>query len=205
VRRVPIADLNASPKKIAEVKGLLAGGGIAAIPTETSYGLAADPRSPEGVRRVFEAKGREERKPLPVAFATREQLEGLGTVASEDVLARYFDIWPAPLTVILPLENPIAASCDCRDLAVRIPAYPELVLLLEAIGAVTATSANRSGEEPANDPDEVVRIFEGTVDLLVDGGPTPGGRPSTLLDATRDPPAVLRPGAFPWPVPGARL
>lgn len=199
MRRVSIADLNASPKKIAEVRRLLAGGGVAAIPTETSYGLAADPWSPEGVRRIFEAKGREGGKALPVAFAKREQLERLGTIASDDVLARYFDIWPAPLTVILPLEKPIAASCDRPNLAVRIPAYPELVLLLEAIGPVTATSANRSGEEPVNDPDQIVRIFRGTVDLLVDGGPSPGGLPSTLLDATRNPPAVLRLGAFPWP------
>jgi L-threonylcarbamoyladenylate synthase len=200
MRRVSIADLIASPEEVREFRKLLALGRVAAIPTETFYGLAADPRSPEGLRRVFDAKGREEGKPVPVVFATRDQLEELGTAASDDLLARYLDIWPAPLTVVLPLTKPIAASRGRKNLALRIPACRELVRLLEAVGPVTATSANRSGLEASTDPDEVGRIFEGSVDLLVDGGPTPGGRPSTLLDATVDPPVVLRPGAFPWPV-----
>jgi len=199
MRRVRIADLIASPEEIGELRIFLAQGRLVAIPTETFYGLAVDPTSREGVRRVFEAKGREEGKPVPVIFATRKQLEELGAAPPDDVLARYFGIWPAPLTVVLPLKKPIAASGDRPNLALRIPACPELVRLLEAIGPVTATSANRSGEAPLTDPDEVARIFEGAVDLLVDGGPTPGGRPSTLLDATMDPPVVLRPGAFSWP------
>ena len=199
LRRVAIADLNASPLEIAGLKRLLARGRLAAIPTETFYGLAADPRSAEGVRRVFEAKRRDDRKPLPVVFARREQLERLGAAVPEDVLARYLVLWPAPLNVILPLKRPIAASRGRASLAVRIPACPDLVSLLEAIGPVTATSANRADEPPLSEPDEVARTFEGMVALLVDGGPTPGGKPSTLLDATVDPPVVLRPGAFPWP------
>lgn len=199
MRRVAIADLNASPEELAGLQSLLARGGVAAIPTETFYGLAADPRSLEGVSRVFRSKGRDDGKPLPVVFATPEQLGRLGAAVAEDVLARYLELWPAPLTVILRLSEPIAASRDRPNLAVRIPACPELVVLLETIGPVTATSANRSFEPPASDPDEVSRIFEGAIDLLVDGGHTPGGRPSTLLDATVDPPLLLRPGAFPWP------
>lgn len=200
MRRVSIADLIASPQEIGRFRKLLASGRLAAIPTETFYGLAVDPRNPGGLQRIFDAKGREEGKPVPVVFATRDQLEELGVAASDDLLGRYLDIWPAPLTVVLPLTRPIAASRGRPNLALRIPAYPGLVCLLGAVGPVTATSANRSGEEPLTDPNEVARIFEGSVELLVDGGRTPGGRPSTLLDATVDPPLVLRSGAFSWPV-----
>jgi L-threonylcarbamoyladenylate synthase len=199
VRRVGIAELIVSPQQIRELARGLDAGSIAAIPTETFYGLAASPRSAPGVRRVFDAKRRDDGKPLPVVVANREQLLGLGVSARKDLLTRCFRIWPAPLTVVLPLSKPIPASRGHASLAVRVPGLPELVRLLEAVGPLTATSANRAGESPLCDPDEVARAFEGVVDLLVDGGPTPGGRPSTLLDATVDPPIVLRRGAYPWP------
>ena len=170
-----------------------------ALPTETFYGLAADPRNEGGVRRIVEAKGRDDRKPLPVVFATPEQLAGLGVAAPGTLRDRYLAIWPAPLTVVLPLEKPIAASRGLATLAVRIPADTNLRRLLEAIGAVTATSANRSDAPALEDPDEVARVFAGRVDLLVDGGKTPGRLPSTIIDATVDPPLLLRRGAYPWP------
>jgi L-threonylcarbamoyladenylate synthase len=192
-------DLNASREEITRLKTLLVGGGIAAIPTETFYGLAADPKSREGVERILVAKGRAGRNPLPVVFANRTDLAALGVAATEEKLARWFGLWPSPLTVVLPLDEPIAASLDRPSLAVRLPASPPLLCLLDAIGPVTATSANRSGEPPLADPDEVARLFEGTVDLLVDGGKTTGENPSTLIDATVEPPVLLRPGAFPWP------
>ena len=72
-------------------------------------------------------------------------------------------------------------------------------MLLESAGALTGTSANRSGGPPLSDPEEVVKSFGESLDLLVDGGRTPGKKPSTLLDATVEPAALLRAGAFPWP------
>src|SRR5262249_28883705 len=115
------------------------------------------------------------------------------------ILDRYEDLWPAPLSVVLALKNPIAASRGQAKVAVRIPASPDLVRLLDATGPLTATSANRSGEPPLADPDEVARLFDDRIDLLVDGGETPGGLPSTIVDATVEPPVLLRAGAFPWP------
>ena len=199
LRRVSLGRLEGSPEEIRGLRALLAAGGVAAVPTETFYGLAADPKNENGVRRVVEAKGRDDRKPLPVVFATREQLAGLGVAAPKALLDRYLALWPAPLTVVLPLEMPIAASRGSPTLAVRIPAATDLRSLLEKIGAVTATSANRSDAPPLDDPDEVARVFAGRVDLLVDGGKTPGRLPSTLIDATVDPPVLLRRGAYPWP------
>jgi L-threonylcarbamoyladenylate synthase len=180
---------------------------VAAVPTETFYGLAADPLSPAGVERVLAIKGRPEGKPLLVLFGERRQLAPLGVAASAESLDRFFRIWPAALTVVLPLAAPIPASLGAPTLAVRVPAHPQLAALLARVGPITGTSANRSGEAPCADADAVEALLGGgeldVLDILVDGGATPGGPPSTLLDATREPPVVLRPGAFAWP-PRAR-
>lgn len=181
------------------MRELLEKGGIAAVPTETFYGLAADPRSDRGVAQIFRAKGRDDGKPLPVIVAGEAQLTALGIEVAPEALARWLTIWPAPLTVVLPLARPIAASRGGRTLGVRVPAASATRRLLEAAGPMTATSANRSGGPPCDDPDAVEALFEGELDLLVDGGRTPGGEPSTVVDATFDPPRVLRAGAFAWP------
>jgi L-threonylcarbamoyladenylate synthase len=199
LRRVRLDRLLESAEEIARLRELLSGGGVAAIPTETFYGLAADPASVLGIARIFGAKGRAEDKPLPVVFASRDQLESLGVESTRDSLDRWFEVWPAPLTVVLPIRRPIMASRGHSSLGVRIPALPGLVRLLESTGPLTATSANRAGDPPFSDPDAVAAAFDGGVDLLIDAGPTPGGKPSTVLDALADPPGVIRPGAFPWP------
>jgi len=97
------------------------------------------------------------------------------------------------------IAAPLPASCGAPTIAVRIPAHAQLRSLLEETGPMTATSLNRSGQEPCVDPDDAERLFGDELDVLVDGGITAGGPPSTLLDATVDPPRVLRAGAFPWP------
>jgi tRNA threonylcarbamoyl adenosine modification protein (Sua5/YciO/YrdC/YwlC family) len=199
VRRIPLADLLASEEKIAELAALLRSGGVAAIPTETFYALAADPRSAEGVRRVLEAKGRREQKPLLVLFAEAPQLESLGVATTAAALRRYFDIWPAPLSVVVPLRKPLPASLGQPNLGLRVPAHEPLRALLARLGPVTGTSANPSGQRARVDPGEVAELFENAIDVLVDGGWTAGGLPSTLVDATVDPPRLLRAGAWPWP------
>ncbi len=180
------------------MRGLLTSGGLLAIPTETHYGLAADPSSEPGVGRIFAAKRRDDEKPLPVLIGERSQLDRLGIDARSKDLDRYFRIWPAALTVILPVRAPLPASRGARTLGVRLPASAPLRDLLVALGPLTGTSANRSGEPPLDDPDSLERAFAGSIDLLVDGGTTPGGPSSTVLDATREPPVVLREGAHSW-------
>ncbi|MGE5414481.1 MAG: L-threonylcarbamoyladenylate synthase, partial [Syntrophomonadaceae bacterium] len=169
------------------------------MPTETFYGLAADPLSGQGVRRVLALKGRDSDKPLLVLFSSREQLVRLGVTASDELLDRCFAIWPAPLTVVLPLSRPIPASLGTSSLGVRLPAHDALRALLARTGPVTGTSLNRSGEPPCADADSAARVAPEEIDVLVDAGKTPGGLPSTLVDATVSPPRLLRAGAFPWP------
>ncbi len=180
------------------MRALLRHGGVLAVPTETFYALAADPFETGAVERIFEIKGRPEDEPLPVLFARRSDLERLGVEADSKTLDRYFEIWPAPLTVVVPIRAPIAASRGRRTIAVRLPASKKLRDLLSLVGPLTGTSANRSGEEPLFSPVTVESEFRREIDLLVDGGKTPGGKPSTLVDATREPPVILRRGAFLW-------
>lgn len=196
--RIGIQELLESPEEIASLARVLRDGGVAAIPTETSYGLAADPLSRAGVERVLAIKRRAAAKPLPVLFGERRQLSSLPIVARAEMLDRFFAVWPSALTVILPLSTPIPASCDAFSLGVRMPAHSALCELLARVGPVTGTSLNRSGEAPSEHADQVARLLPGEVDVLVDGGRTPGGLASTLLDATREPPVVLRQGAFRW-------
>jgi L-threonylcarbamoyladenylate synthase len=199
MRRVRLEDVLSSESELSDLRRLLAKGGVAAIPTETFYALAADPANDRGVARVFEIKRRDDGKPLLVLFSNREHLDRLGTDAPRETLDPFFRIWPAPLTVVLPLALPIPASRGERALAVRLPASPALRKLLAAVGPLTGTSANRSGASPLADPDAVAAALGAEVDLLIDGGVTPGGEPSTIVDATGELRVVLRPGAFRWP------
>lgn len=200
MRRISIDSLIASPEELRKLRELLAHGGVAAIPTETFYALGASPVNEAGVRRIFQTKGRDDGKALPVLFGTPAQLEALGVVAAPDRLEQYLRIWPAPLTVALPLRAPIAASRGLSSLAVRLPASNKLRALLRLAGPLTGTSVNRSGSPAMSDPDEIEELFARNVDILIDGGKTPGGKPSTIVDATVDPPALLRAGAFVWPM-----
>jgi L-threonylcarbamoyladenylate synthase len=199
MRRIPIDALIASPEELRKLRELLAHGGVAAIPTETFYALGANPLNEAGVRRIFQTKGRDDGKPLPVLFGAASQLEALGIVAEGGRLEHYMSIWPAPLTVAFSLRAPIAASRGLSSLAVRLPAAPKLRALLRVTGPLTGTSVNRSGSPAMSDPDEIEELFARNVDVLIDGGKTPGGKPSTIVDATVDPPALLREGAFAWP------
>ena len=198
MRRISIEELLASPEELAAFAALLAGGGVAAIPTETFYGLAADPTSEAGVRRILALKGRDAAKPLLALCGERAQLARLGVAADAPALDRFFAIWPAALTVVLPLARAIPASQGGATLGVRVPSHDGLRALLRRVGPVTGTSLNRSGEAPCSDPDEAARVAPREIDVFVDGGQTPGGLPSTLLDATVDPPRVLREGAYAW-------
>jgi len=198
VERIALEELLGRPAAIARLAETLKHGGLAALPTETFYALAAGPRSETGVRRALAVKRRDETKALLVLFGSRPQLADLGVAASAQVLDRLFSIWPAPLTAVLRLETPMAASRGARTLGVRMPAHASLRALLRGLGPVTGTSLNRSGERPCADAESAACLFSGELDVLVDGGRTPGGLASTLIDATREPPAVLRQGAYAW-------
>lgn len=188
---------------VAPLVELLARGGLLAIPTESSYGLAADPRNPAGVAAVYRVKGRPADQPLPVVVAGPEQLPGLGIDPDLPILRRLSAAWPGPLSLLLPFTAgaavPLPAAAGAPALAVRVPAHARLCELLAALGTgLTATSANRSGRAPVLDPGELAELLAGEEAAVIDDGRLPGGPPSTLAGMS---PAgeleVLRQGSFP--------
>ena len=176
--------------QLHEIAQSLRAGSIVLMPTDTIYGLHAMALDEDAVGRVGEIKGREETKPFVVLAASVEQLADLGISAGADLLRRLASIWPAPLTAILPLVRPIAASRGAESLAVRVPDVDWIRDLLGRTGPLVSTSANRSGEPPATSPDEVARALQG-VDAVVDGG-VREGEPSAILDLTSAEPRFIR-------------
>ena len=183
---------------VAPLRDLLARGGILAIPTESSYGLAVDPGNPAGVAAVYRVKRREAGKALPVVVAGAAQLASLGVDPNLYIVRRLLALWPAALTAVLPIAHPLPASAGARSLAVRVPAHAALRELLSALGhGLTATSANLSGGEPILDPAAAAELLAGEDATVVDGGILPGGPPSTLVAIEGEGLRVLRAGSFP--------
>lgn len=176
----------------------LAGGGVLAIPTESSYGLAVDPLDSAGVDRIFELKGRDRSRPLPVVGTDRRQIAGLGVDLDLPGVGVLSDLWPAPLTLVLPLLRPVAAAAGGDTLAVRVPAHRRLRELLVDLGhPLTATSANRTGGPPVLEPDQAADLVAETGGAVVDDGRLRGGPPSTMVTWRDGSWALLREGRFP--------
>ena len=173
-------------------------GDILAIPTESTYALAVDPRSSRGVAAVFQLKGRPADKPLPVVMGELDQLRGLGADPQAPQLAELAALWPAPLTVVIPIAEPLPATAGARSLAVRIPAHERLRrLLCQLDRPLTATSANPSGDEPVSERQELREMLAEWPVVMVDDGDLPGGRPSTIVELGEQGLRVHREGAIP--------
>ncbi len=179
------------------LRGLLARGGVLAIPSESSYGLGCDPRSERGMTAIYALKGREAAKPLPLVAADRGQLEALGVRFEPPEMERLARAWPAALTLVLPLRYPVPAAAGGATLAVRVPAHDRLRELLRALGPMTATSANRSGEPPVLEPTGLAGLLAGADAVIVDDGRLPGGPASTVVAWGPGGMEVLRRGAYP--------
>lgn len=180
--------------------GILAGGGLLAIPTETVYGLGANGLDAEAVRKIFEAKGRPQDNPLILHVPGPQWLTrycaDVPPIAYE--LARRF--WPGPLTMILR-RNPIVPDVTTAGLdtvGMRCPNHPVTLAIIRAAGIpVAAPSANTSGRPSCTSAQDVMEDMNGRIDGVVDGGPCTVGLESTILDLTVNPPRLLRPGGLP--------
>jgi L-threonylcarbamoyladenylate synthase len=177
---------------------VLRAGGLVAFPTETFYGLGAEALDDAAVARVFQAKGRPADKPLLVLVDSVAMVDRVARevpLRARRLMARY---WPGPLTLVLRArpDLPEALTAGTGTIGVRLSSHPVAHGLVAALGGpVTAPSANPHGAVSPRTADEVIAALTTRVDLVLDGGPTPGGPASTLLDLTRTPPVVLRAGA----------
>ena len=177
---------------------VLRAGGLVAFPTETFYGLGAAGLDAAAARRVFAAKGRPASMPLLLLVDSRAMAASVTSAIpapASELMERH---WPGALTLVLPASPsvPVEVTAGTGTVGVRVSAHPVAQALVRALGGpVTAPSANPTGAAPPVTADEVLAHFDGVVELILDGGATAGGAPSTVLDVTVEPPRVLRQGA----------
>jgi L-threonylcarbamoyladenylate synthase len=191
-----------STETLARTAEIIARGGVIAFRTDTFYGLGADPFNASAVERVKDLKGREEHKPILVLISNVDQLDRLteNRPSAFDELAKAF--WPGALTIIgkATAELPGELTAGTKSVGVRLPDDESVRSLVRACGgALTATSANPSGEPAARSAAEALKYFGERVDLIVDGGATKTDQPSTVVDTTSDNEVKLvREGGIPW-------
>jgi L-threonylcarbamoyladenylate synthase len=198
--------LSTSDVDLRRAAASLAAGLLVAFPTETVYGLGADAFNPVSIAKIFEAKKRPSFDPLIIHIAECDDVLRITDISSMNetmmkrlsVLAERF--WPGPLTVILPKrgEIPNIATAGLATVAVRFPSHPAAQALIRySTGAVAAPSANSFGCLSPTRAEHVKSQLCDRVDFIIDGGKTEVGLESTILDLTRDPPAILRLGGIP--------
>jgi L-threonylcarbamoyladenylate synthase len=189
------------PEIVASAVEWLRRGGIVAFPTDTLYGLAVDPTSAPAVAALFDLKGRRAEAALPFIAASADQVFGWAPRVSEDSRRLATVFWPGPLSLVVDAPGGIVPSALAGggSVAVRVPAHDVARALAAAWGApLPATSANRSGEPPAVVATDLANLARDAAVMVIDAGRTPGGRPSTIVDARQRPIALVRAGAVPW-------
>jgi len=185
-----------SDRALGQILSFLQDGGVIAFPTDTAYGLGADPFNEGAVRRIFEMKGRAETKPILVLVDSIAMANSIARL-SDTALALAERFWPGPLTMVLPARASVSATVTAgsETIGVRWANNVFTQRLLEAFGRpITATSANRSGLPSAVTAEEVRVQLGDSLEMLVDGGELPAREGSTLLDVTRIPVRLLREG-----------
>jgi L-threonylcarbamoyladenylate synthase len=179
-----------------EILSFLRAGGVIAFPTDTAYGLGADPFSEKAVRRIFELKGRPETKPILLLVNSIAMARTIASLSDTALtLAKRF--WPGPLTMILPALDvvPKFVTAATGTVGVRWANAAFAGRVLDAWNhPITATSANRSGMPSSITVGEVLEQFDNSIDVIIDGGELPARGGSTLLDMTGTRPRILREG-----------
>jgi tRNA threonylcarbamoyl adenosine modification protein (Sua5/YciO/YrdC/YwlC family) len=180
------------PDGVSAAVEALGRGALVVIPTDTVYGLAADPRVPGAVGRLCRAKGRDFSKPIPLLVSGLEAAVRYGAVldGGEERVARRF--WPGALTLVTRMRGEPGATEGFR-----VPDHPFALALLKATaGVLRVTSANRSGGTPAATAEEAERALGAYVELVVDAGPLSGGTASTVARVQEGRVRILRQGAI---------
>ncbi len=179
------------------MRRVLGENGLIALPTESFYGLAVDPFNEQALAKLWQVKGRSKGKPVLVLIGEGSQLNPFvrNIPPAATVLMNAF--WPGPLTIVFPAALGLsdAVTAGTRSVGIRFSAWQPLCELLRRVGPLTGTSANREGMPPPTTAIEVRHYFGDALDLIVDAGPTPGGRPSTVIDV-QGPIRIIRDGAI---------
>jgi len=186
-------------KALISAISILKNGGIIAYPTETFYGLGVKFDLVLSLQKLYVIKKRSIEKALPLIIGNKELLGILASSVNNKALSLMDRFWPGPLTVILAAQKnlPEYLTAGTHTVAARIPGRSFALTLARAAGfPITATSANISGMPAAQEAESVVQYFGNSIDLVIDGGKTPGGKPSTIVDATGKDIILRREGAI---------
>jgi len=186
--------------KIKAIAQVLKKPGVIAYPTDTFYGLGANCFSLPEVKRIYQIKGRKAKKPIPLIIADAEEIKRIAVEIPPLFWSISEELWPGPLTLVLKASAALPPELlgHSQTIGVRLPALSWLrELVREADFPLTATSANISGEKEISHPEKIIDVFWEKVDLIVDGGTTPGTQPSTVLDLASEKPEILRVGLIP--------
>lgn len=183
------------PQALPTAVRLIRQGGLIAFPTDTIYGVACDPANPDAIKRIYSAKERPDEKALPVLIGAFEQLAALvaDLPAAVEAIARAF--WPGPLTLVLAKNPQLPPELSAYPtVGVRMPDLPFTLELLRQTGPLATTSANLSGGPNPVTARDVLEQLGGRIDLILDGGPTPGPTASTVADVSTAEIRILREG-----------
>lgn len=185
----------AKPENLSQALKILKEGGMVAFPTDTIYGVGVSAFLGQAIARIYDAKGRSRENPIPILIANMQDLSRVSL--SPPLMARRLAkrFWPGPITLIVWRKPTLPDEISpMSTVGVRVPDHPVAQSLLTIAGPMAVTSANRSGDPIACTASEVMEGLGGRIDLILDGGRTPGGQPSTVVDCTKASPRILREG-----------
>jgi len=183
------------PQAISKAVETIKCGGTIAFPTDTVYGLAVDPFNPQALNRIYAIKERSIEKAIPVLIGDIQQIEMLVLEVNEPAKKLAGALWPGPLTLILPKAANIPDELTpYPTIGIRMPNHEFTLRLLQATGPLATTSANISGDANPTTSEDVIEQIGGRIDLLIDGGKTPGAVPSTVVNLTGKSLKLLREG-----------
>jgi len=193
--------ISVDEKGLQRAVELLRAGGIGAFPTDTVYGLGARIDSETAIKKIFKAKGRSQGQPLPILIADAGQLRQIAAQIPPLAWKLAERFWPGGLTLVLPKAPPISEliSAGGDSVGIRLPKHPVPVALIKGLGIpIIGTSANLSSRPSPVTAEDVITQLGEKLDFVIDGGRCPGGKESTIIDLTQQPPRILREGAIPW-------
>ena len=184
-----------SASQIQQALAVLKNGGILAFPTDTVYGLGALAFDSAAIESIYVAKDRPIEKAIPILIGDLSNLDQIADNIPDMALRFAARFWPGPLTCIVPKKQTLPPAISATfTVAVRIPNHADALALLRAAGPMAVTSANISGQPSPSTAEEVYAQLNSRIPLILDGGKTPGGVPSTLVDCTGNEPIILREG-----------
>jgi L-threonylcarbamoyladenylate synthase len=200
--RTPIVEIDPDhpEKAFSRCRDVIRAGGVIVYPTDTVYGLGADPKNPRAVRKLFTIKGRQTGQPILLLIGDSNEVQDWAaeiTQRAKGVIERF---WPGPLTLVFKARPEVMADLTggTGTIGLRVPGNALTRQLLASLGtALTGTSANISSRQSPRTAQEASDVLGGMVDLVLDGGRTGGGNPSTVVDVSADELKVIREGAIP--------